>query len=99
MKRRAATLLLLLALCAAAFSTSHIARLYADAILGVGKTASREIAELQLERTIPLGSVTGRIDQIESARPANRTRQAFARGAGPRISVYERLLLRRQPLF
>jgi len=63
-KRRAATLLLLLALCAAAFSTSHIARLYADAILGVGKTASREIAELQLERTIPLGSVTGRIDHL-----------------------------------
>lgn len=43
---------------------SDLPRLYAQTLLGLSKATSAQIAELQLEQTIPLGLVKGRIDHM-----------------------------------
>jgi len=50
--------------CALGFIASNLPRLYAQTLLGLSKAASGQIAELQLEHTIPLGDVRGRIDHM-----------------------------------
>jgi DNA-binding beta-propeller fold protein YncE len=52
------------ALCAMTIGLRDIARPYAETLLGVGKTPSPMISELQLERSIRLGEVAGRIDHL-----------------------------------
>jgi DNA-binding beta-propeller fold protein YncE len=64
MENRTALLTLLAALSALGLVASDLPRLYAKTLLGLGKTASPQIAELELERTIPLDDVKGRIDHM-----------------------------------
>jgi DNA-binding beta-propeller fold protein YncE len=52
------------AIVALGLVASDLPRLYTQTLLGLGKAAAPEIAELQLEQTIPLGDVKGRIDHM-----------------------------------